>query len=89
MPRATTAACEVLPPRLVRIPSDATIPTKSSGFVSRRTKITFLPERAKSKARFDSKTTSPTAAPGEAGIPRATSLTLPRRSNCGNINCAN
>ncbi|CAB4741073.1 unannotated protein [freshwater metagenome] len=85
MPRATTAACEVFPPRLVRIPCAATIPTKSSGLVSRRTKITFLPSREASSARFESKTTAPTAAPGEAGIPRASSFTEPRKSNCGNI----
>ena len=85
IPRATTAACEVFPPRLVRIPSEATIPTKSSGLVSRRTRITLWPARAKSNARRESKTTSPTAAPAEAGIPRAISVTWPERSNCGNI----
>ena len=31
MPRATTAACEVLPPRLVRMPAEATMPARSSG----------------------------------------------------------
>ncbi|CAB4723301.1 unannotated protein [freshwater metagenome] len=89
IPRATTAACEVLPPRLVKIPSAATIPTKSSGLVSRLTKITFLPLLAKSNARRESKTTSPTAAPGEAGIPRAISWIDPLKSNCGNINWTN
>ena len=89
MPRATTAACDVLPPRLVRIPSAATMPTKSSGLVSRRTKITLWPSLAKSNAFFESKTTSPTAAPGDAGMPRAISLTLLLKSNCGNINWAN
>ena len=89
IPLATTAACEVLPPRLVRIPWDATIPTKSSGLVSRRTRITFFPDLDKSNARFESKTTSPTAAPGDAGIPRAISCNCPDVSNCGNINIAN
>ena len=89
IPRATTAACEVLPPRLVKIPSAATIPTRSSGLVSRRTRITFLPALLISNARFESNTASPTAAPGDAGIPRAISTRLPRVSNWGNINIAN
>ena len=42
MPRATTAACEVLPPRLVRVPRAATMPWRSSGFVSSRTRIDVL-----------------------------------------------
>ncbi len=45
MPRATTAACEVLPPRLVRMPSAAIMPLRSSGLVSRRIRMTFSPER--------------------------------------------
>ena len=89
MPRATTAAWDVFPPRLVKIPSAATIPTKSSGLVSRRTRITFFPARDKSCARLESKTTWPTAAPGDAGIPRAISVALALRSNCGNISWAN
>ena len=89
IPRATTAAWDVFPPRLVRIPSAATMPTRSSGLVSRRTRITFLPALLKSKARFESKTTSPTAAPGEAGMPRAISSMFADVSNCGNINMAN
>ena len=43
IPRATTAACDVLPPRLVRMPRAATIPRKSSGLVSLRTRITASP----------------------------------------------
>ena len=43
MPRATTAACEVLPPRLVRMPCDAKKPWMSSGLVSSRTSTTFAP----------------------------------------------
>ena len=78
-----------MPPRLVRIPSAATIPTKSSGLVSRLTKITFFPALLISKARLESKTASPTAAPGEAGIPRAISTSVPLVSNCGNIRAAN
>ena len=43
MPRATTAAWLVLPPRLVRMPWAAIMPCKSSGLVSRRTRMTFSP----------------------------------------------
>ena len=43
MPRATTAAWEVLPPRLVRMPRAATMPRRSSGLVSLRTRITSSP----------------------------------------------
>ena len=34
MPRATTAACEVMPPRAVMMPSDTAMPSISSGEVS-------------------------------------------------------
>ena len=40
MPRATTAACEVMPPRVVRMPSAACMPWMSSGLVSTRTRMT-------------------------------------------------
>ena len=43
IPRATTAAWEVLPPRLVRIPAAAIMPSRSSGLVSRRTSTTSSP----------------------------------------------
>ena len=43
MPRATTAACEVMPPRAVRIPCAAYMPPTSSGEVSGRTRMTFSP----------------------------------------------
>ncbi len=68
MPRATTAACEVLPPRLVRTPWAAIMPCRSSGFVSRRTRMTFSPWSAASTAAAEVKTTLPEAAPGEAPI---------------------
>ncbi len=41
MPRAITAAWLVLPPWLVRMPSAATMPFRSSGLVSQRTRITL------------------------------------------------
>ncbi len=43
MPRATTAACEVMPPRAVRMPCAAFMPWMSSGEVSTRTSTTFSP----------------------------------------------
>ena len=45
IPRATTAAWLVLPPRLVRMPCAAIMPFRSSGLVSRRTRMTFSPDR--------------------------------------------
>ena len=76
MPRATTAACEVIPPRAVRIPWAACIPRRSSGEVSRRTRITFSPFSAHSSACSAKKTILPEAAPGEAGSPSAIVLAL-------------
>jgi hypothetical protein len=46
MPRATTAAWEVMPPRLVRMPSAAFMPRMSSGLVSMRTRMTGWPSAA-------------------------------------------
>ena len=69
MPRATTAACEVLPPRLVSTPSAAIIPERSSGLVSRRTRTTFSPRSAHRTASSEENTALPTAAPGEAFMP--------------------
>ena len=69
-PRATTAACEVLPPRLVRMPWAAIMPGRSSGLVSRRTRMTCSPVGRSSTARAESKTTLPTAAPGRGGDAR-------------------
>ena len=45
MPRATTAAWLVLPPRLVRMPWAAIMPSRSSGLVSRRIRMTCSPDR--------------------------------------------
>ena len=41
--RATSAACELTPPRAVRMPSAAIMPRRSSGEVSLRTSKTFSP----------------------------------------------
>ncbi len=85
MPRATTAACEVFPPREVSTPTEAIMPPRSSGFVSRRTRMTLRPAAAHSWASVESKTASPTAAPGEAAMPLASSVRAALASNCGNI----
>mmetsp|Transcript_22334 Transcript_22334/g.31226 ORF Transcript_22334/g.31226 Transcript_22334/m.31226 type:complete len:258 (+) Transcript_22334:1258-2031(+) len=72
MPLATTAAWEVIPPRAVRVPSEASIPPMSSGEVSRRTSTHALPSAFHLAASSEVKTICPTAAPGEAGSPFAT-----------------
>ena len=71
IPRATTAACEVIPPREVRMPCAAFMPLISSGEVSARTRITLWPEALRVSASSALKTISPQAAPGEAGRPLA------------------
>ena len=71
IPRATTAAWEVIPPRAVITPWEACIPPISSGEVSLRIRITFSPLPAHSSASSALNTARPTAAPGEAGRPVA------------------
>ena len=71
MPRATTAAWDVIPPWAVRIPCAAIIPWMSSGVVSQRTRMTASPSLPRSSAVSESKTTAPEAAPGEAFRPFA------------------
>ena len=70
-PRATTAACDVMPPVDVKIASAAHIPLTSSGDVSLRVRITFLPFPAHTTASSAVKTMTPVAAPGPAGMPLA------------------
>mmetsp|Transcript_6562 Transcript_6562/g.23134 ORF Transcript_6562/g.23134 Transcript_6562/m.23134 type:complete len:360 (-) Transcript_6562:999-2078(-) len=84
-PRATTAAWDVMPPRSVRMPSAAAMPPTSSGDVSTRTRIAFLPAPLSSSASSVENTTVPTAAPGDAGSPFATiwDLNAEMSSNCG------
>src|SRR6478672_11827612 len=65
--RATTAACDVAPPRAVRMPWATAMPWKSSGEVSTRTSTTCSPRPTHSTAVSALKTARPTAAPGEAG----------------------
>ena len=70
-PRATRAACEVMPPRTVRIPDAALMPSMSSGEVSSRTRITLRPSAAAATASSGVNTRVPTAPPGDAGRPCA------------------
>ena len=66
MPRATTAACDVSPPRVVRIPAALCMPAMSSGDVSTRTRTTG-PSFAIATACSALKAMRPAAAPGPAG----------------------
>src|SRR3989304_4309417 len=62
-PRATTAACDVAPPRLVRIPLEWSIPWTSSGEGSWRTRTTGFPRRPGPSARAGGGGGGPGAAP--------------------------
>jgi len=62
------------------------MPPRSSGLVSRRMRMTSSPFSAQRTAVAESKTARPTAAPGEAARPLATSVRGALASNCGNIN---
>ena len=74
MPRATSAACEALPPSEVRIPAAAWNPATSSASVNGRTRITVFPSAACSTASGAVNTIAPFAAPGEAATPRASTV---------------
>ena len=58
-----------MPPVAVRMPCDTNMPWMSSGAVSLRTRITFLPLLVHSTASSAVKTAWPDAAPGDAGRP--------------------
>ena len=83
IPRATTAAWLVIPPLVVKIPTEECIPWMSSGLVSSLTKITSLPLLASSSALSASKTSSPTAAPGDAFKALLNSSFSWESTNCG------
>src|SRR5204863_155731 len=70
IPRATTAACDVMPPRAVRMPLAAAMPRMSSGDVSGRTRMTALPSAAQVDASSASNTTWPAAARAGGRIAR-------------------
>ena len=83
MPRATSAACEALPPSEVRIPLAAWKPATSSASVNGRTRITSRPSSPAATASDAVKTTSPLAAPGEAATPLASTSNSALGSNVG------
>ena len=84
MPRATSAACEALPPSEVRIPRAASKPATSSASVKGRTRITSLAlRRALNRAARRLKTILPLATPGEAATPRGQRLELEGRIEGG------
>ena len=83
MPRATTAAWLVMPPRAVTMPRAACMPWMSSGEVSSRTRMTASPSWLIRSASSASKTILPVAAPGEAGRPAATTERLAFGSRVG------
>ena len=83
IPRATSAACEALPPSEVRIPRAAWKPATSSASVYGRTRITSRPAAAASTASAAVNTTSPFAAPGEALTPSASTSKSAAGSNVG------
>ena len=86
MPRATTAAWLVMPPRVVRIPLAAFMPWMSSGLVSIRTRITASPLAARLSASSALNTIAPLAAPGLAGRPLLSSF---RGAFGSSIGCSN
>ena len=85
MPLATTAAWLVMPPRTVRIPCAAFMPSISSGDVSRRTSTTFSPRAAHAFASSAVNTTLPHAAPGAAAraFAMGSAFFNASASNCG------
>ena len=85
IPRATTAACDVIPPLSVTIASELTIPSISSGEVSSRTNTTasvFAASTASSAEKY----ILPTAAPGDAARPWVSSL-APFKLFSSNVAC--
>ena len=74
IPLETIAACDDLPPRLVKIPSEEKNAGTSSGFVSILIKMTFVLFSPMAIALLTSNTAIPLAAPGDAAIPFANCL---------------
>ncbi len=88
IPRATTAAWLVMPPRVVKMPLAACMPWMSSGLVSTRTSTTAAPLAARASASSAVKTAMPEAAPGEAGKPRASTVFGALGSSVGCSSCS-
>ena len=87
MPRATSAACEALPPSLVRMPLAAWKPATSSASVNGRTRITSRPSCSAWTASSAVNTTSPLAAPGDALTPLASTSNFALGSKVGCSSC--
>ena len=85
-PRATTAACDALPPVEVKMPFARCIPATSSGLVSLRTSRigSFGCFSAYSTTASALSNTMPEAPPGDAAMPCATGSTFDFGSSCGN-----
>ena len=79
MPRATTAAWDVMPPRAVSTPSAACMPWMSSGEVSIRTRITFSPALARASASSALKTRCADGGAGRGRQPSGDHLARGRR----------
>ena len=86
MPRATTAAWLVMPPRVVRMPRAACMPCMSSGLVSIRISTTASPLAARISASSELNTATPDAAPGLAGRPL---LNTVRGALGSSVGCSN
>ncbi len=84
IPRATTAACEVIPPLAVRIPLAMFMPSRSSGEVSILTRI----DLGNFSASSAKNTTCPLAAPGDAASPFVISLLFSNEFS-SNTGCSN
>ena len=83
MPRATSAACDALPPSAVRMPCAAKKPCTSSASVNGRTSTTVRPRCAQSTASSGVNTICPLAAPGEAATPLASTSKSAPGANVG------
>jgi hypothetical protein len=83
IPRATSAACEALPPSEVRIPLAAWKPATSSASVNGLTKITSQPSPAAATASSAVNTIAQLAAPGDAARPSANTSNWAWRANGG------
>ena len=89
IPRATTAACDVIPPRTVKIPCARFIPSISSGDVSSLAKIrSFSPALCILMTSSAVKHNLPVAAPGDAARPVAITLAAFRLSS-SKFGCSN
>ncbi len=83
IPRATSAACDALPPSAVRMPLAAWKPATSSASVKGRTRITSRPSSPAATASCAVNTIAPLAAPGDAATPSASTSNCASRAKAG------